>query len=91
MSKRLSILFAAGATALCLGPPSLAQNMVGPQAAPASPAEVQQQMEKQRQELEALNRRPSDCDPGKGAAAEGPPVMEQGVPRHPASGTGCER
>lgn len=80
MSKRLSVLVAAGASALGLGVPALAQNVMGPHGAAASPAEVQQQMERQRHELDALNRRTSDCDPAKGASVGRPPVGEKGDP-----------
>lgn len=86
MSKRLLVLVAAGASALGLGVPALAQNVMGPHGAAASPAEVQQQMERQRHELDALNRPASDCDPAKGASVGRLSVGERGDPNSAATG-----
>jgi hypothetical protein len=54
-----------------------AQNVLGAHQAPASPAEVQQQLERTRHDLDAVNRRSAECELKKevrGAAkADGQP------------------
>jgi hypothetical protein len=58
-----------------------AQNVLGAQQAPASPAEVQQQLERTRHDLDAINRRSAECDlqKARGAAkADGQPSPPEG-------------
>lgn len=47
--------------AFCSGMVARAQNLSGVEQAPASPAKVLEQLERQRRDLEALNRRSSEC------------------------------
>lgn len=46
-----------------------AQNVLGAQQAPARPAEVQQQLERTRHDLDAINRRSAECDLHKARSA----------------------
>jgi hypothetical protein len=50
-----------------------AQNVLGAERAPANPAEVQQQLERQRHDLDAMNQRTAKCEQQR--AAEGKPLI----------------
>lgn len=44
-----------------------AQNVLGAERAPANPAEVQQQLEKQRHDFDAMNQRNAKCEQRRAA------------------------
>lgn len=77
-----NLLFSLGSAcvlAFCPGMIARAQNLSGTEQAPASPAKVLEQLERQRRDLDALNRRSSEC------------VMRNGTPEtssvHPGGET----
>jgi hypothetical protein len=88
MTKLALILGSAGMLALCGGPAARAQNVLGAEQVPANPAEVQQQLERQRHDLDAMNCRGSDCSSRNEAAVETPAIGQRPVdatPPHSAS------